>query len=214
MKTRYHRLVGAPMKDRNLFQTLAQLLDQNIDPNSRADEIWARYGQHRAVMMLDSCGFSRVSEQLGIIHFLSRLVLMRNMVQPVLEEHGTVDFHVAADNIFATFNSPDDAIGAAQAAHDAVYGNNLMLTDSEPFRICIGIGYGRLLYSETLEGFFGDEMNLASKLGEDTAEGGETLLTCNAYNSASHHLVQEYQEKQVVVSGIKINYYRTVHPDV
>jgi|TARA_B100001971_G_scaffold167569_1_gene158769 hypothetical protein len=65
------------MKDKNLFETLGELLDQNIDPNARSDEIWKRYGQHRAVMMLDSSGFSRVSEQLGIIHFLTRLVLMR-----------------------------------------------------------------------------------------------------------------------------------------
>jgi len=202
------------MKDRNLFETLGMLLDQNIDPNTRADEIWARYGQHRAVMMLDSSGFSRVSERLGIIHFLSRLVLMRNMVQPVLQENGYLDFHFEADNIFATFSCSDDAIRAAQAAHDTVYGNNLMLTESEPFRICIGIGYGRLLYSETLEGYFGDEMNLASKLGEDIAEGGETLLTLGAYKSASPVLVQEFTERQVTISGMQINYHRHMHPDV
>lgn len=202
------------MKGRNLFQTLGELLDQQIDPNTRAEEIWNRYGKQRAVMMLDSSGFARVSEQLGIIHFLSRLVLMRNLVEPVLQQHGCLDFHFEADNIFATFACSDDAIGAAHAAHDAVYGNNLMLTDSEPFRICVGIGYGRLLYSETLEGFFGDEMNLASKLGEDTADGGETLLTLNAYNSASSELVREYQQKQVTISGMQINYYQTVHPDV
>jgi class 3 adenylate cyclase len=165
-------------------------------------------------MMLDSSGFSRVSEQLGIIHFLTRLVLMRNMVQPVLEENGCLDFHFEADNIFATFACSDDAIRAAEAAHDTVYSNNLMLTDKEPFRICVGIGYGRLLYSETLEGLFGDEMNLASKLGEDTAEGGETLLTTNAYRSASSELVGGYEERQVIASGMQINYYHTVHPDV
>jgi adenylate cyclase len=207
-------MVTDPMKGSNLFETLAGMLAQNIDPNTRADEIWERYGYKRAVMMLDSSGFSRVSEQLGIIHFLSRLVLMRNMVEPVLKEHGYLDFHFEADNIFATFSCPDDAIGAAQAAHDTVYGNNLMLTDNEPFRICIGIGYGQLLYSETLEGFFGDEMNLSSKLGEDTAAGGETLLTPNAFKSASPDLVAEYQERQVTISGMQVNYYRYVHPDV
>ena len=53
-------MIGRPMKDKNLFETLGELLDQNIDPNARSDEIWKRYGQHRAVMMLDSSGFSRV----------------------------------------------------------------------------------------------------------------------------------------------------------
>ena len=44
-----------------------------------------------------------------------------------------------------------------------------MLSDSERMRVSIGIGYGDLLYSETLEGYFGEEMNYASKLGEDLA---------------------------------------------
>ena len=40
-------MIGRPMKDKNLFETLGELLDQNIDPNARSDEIWKRYGQHR-----------------------------------------------------------------------------------------------------------------------------------------------------------------------
>ena len=41
---------------------------------------------------------------------------------------------------------------------------------------------GTLIYSSALEGYFGDEMNLASKLGEDLVRGKETLLTAPAYN--------------------------------
>ena len=48
------------MKGRNLFQTLGELLHQQIDPNTRAEEIWHRYGKQRAVMMLDSSGFSLI----------------------------------------------------------------------------------------------------------------------------------------------------------
>jgi class 3 adenylate cyclase len=136
---------------KNLFETLAELLAQDIDPNTRAEELWQRFGQERAVMVLDSTGFSRVSERHGIIHFLARLVLMRERVVPVLQRQGSREFNFAADNVFATFDSASAAIRAAEAAHAAIFASHLMLTEEEPFRICIGIGYGRLLYSETLE---------------------------------------------------------------
>jgi len=196
------------MDEKNLFQTLAELLELDIDPNVHRDEIWLRYGRECAVMVLDSSGFTRVSERRGIIYYLARLVLMRKLVAPVLEENGSREFHFQADNIFATFDSPDAAIRAAEAAHRAVRDNGLMLTDVEPFRICIGIGFGRLLYSETLEGYFGEEMNFASKLGEDIAEGGETLLTERTWNAASEDVRKGYEHLHVLVSGMDLPYYR------
>jgi len=196
------------LDDKNLFEALAELLAEDTDPSTRAADLWERYGEERAVMVLDSSGFSRVSEQHGIIHFLSRLVLMRNLVAPVLEEHGYHEFHFQADNIFATFDSPDAAIRAAMAAHRTVHRDNLMLTDEEPFRVCIGIGFGRLLYSETLEGYFGEEMNLASKLGEDVADGGETLITPGAYAAASADVLHGFEPADANISGLDLHYYR------
>ncbi len=192
----------------NLFEHLAELLRQGIDPLDQQSDIWARYGRTVAVMILDSSGFSRVSEEHGIIHFLSRLVLMRKVVQPVIEAHGQVEFKFEADNLYAVFEHPDDAIKAAMKAHRVVHDNNIMLTDSEPFRVCIGIGYGPLLYSETMEGYFGEEMNLASKLGEDTADGCETLLTESAYLNADSDLVSSYEKLHLEIAGIKASYYR------
>ncbi len=192
----------------NLFEHLAELLQQEIDPLDHQSEIWARYGRTVAVMILDSSGFSRVSEEHSIIHFLSRLVLMRKVVQPVIEDHDQVEFKFEADNLYAVFEHPDDAIKAAMKAHRVVHENNIMLTDSEPFRVCIGIGYGRLLYSETMEGYFGEEMNLASKLGEDTADGCETLLTEAAYSNADADLVSTYEKLHLEIAGIKAPYYR------
>ncbi len=63
-----------------------------------------------------------------------------------------------------------------------------MLTEEEPFTVCIGIGHGRKLYSETLEGYFSEEMNFASKLEEDTVDGRETLITRNVYAALSDDL--------------------------
>jgi hypothetical protein len=59
-----------------------------------------------------------------------------------------------------------------------------------------------------MEGYFGEEMNLASKLGEDTAEGGETLLTNLAYESADPELVKSFKPASLSISGIEATYYQ------
>ncbi|MBP20158.1 MAG: hypothetical protein CMQ21_14880 [Gammaproteobacteria bacterium] len=159
-------------------------------------------------MILDSSGFSRISEEHGIVHFLTRLVMMRQIVEPILDAYNNIDFKFEADNVYGVFEHPDDAIRVALDAHAAVRENKLMLTESEPFKVCAGIGYGNLLYSETMEGYFGEELTLASKLGEDTADGGETLLTTSAYESADRELVKSFTQASLSISGIEVTYYQ------
>ena len=191
----------------NLFQYLESLIDRDIDPVKYEESIWKRYGKTVSVMVLDSSGFSRVSEKYGILHFLSRLMLMRRVVKPIIEQNGSIEFHFEADNVFAVFEHPDQAISTALACHQAIYDNDLMITEVEQFQVCIGIGFGPMLYSETLEGYYGEEMNLASKLGEDTADGGETLITEAAYAAASDDVVSMFQKREANVSGVAFPYY-------
>ena len=191
----------------NLFMLIHDLLTQGVDPVEREAEVWDRYGETVAVMVLDSTGFSRVSESHGILHFLSKLVMIRNIVEPVVARHAHCSLKFEADNVFAAFKSPDDAIKAAGAIHEAVAKEQVMLTEEEPFKVCIGIGYGRMLHSKSIEGYFGEEMNLASKLGEDTANGGETLITHNTWKHAAAELVTDFERRQVRVSGLDVGYY-------
>lgn len=195
------------MSDKNLFEALKEMIDQGTVPNDMADEIWQRYGQQVAVLVLDCSGFSRVSHQLGIIHFLERLVIMREIVAPVFAAHDHLEYRFEADNVYAAFDSADTAIKVADASQHAINSSNLMLTEAEPFRICIGIGYGRMLYSETLEGYFGEEMNLASKLGEDTADAGEILITSSTYERASEELLAGFEPRTLNISGLTGQYY-------
>ena len=192
----------------NLFDYLRDLLDSNIQPTERQDEIWTRFGRKVAVMMLDSSGFSRATVQNGIVHFLAQLMQVRTIIGDICAAHDAHVFRFEADNAYAAFDRPDDAIRAAFDIHRAIDRSGLMLTETEPFRVCIGIGFGDLLYSETLEGYFGEEINLASKLGEDTAAGGETLITKAAHQGAGEDLVAGFSLCQLRMAGIEAPYYR------
>lgn len=192
----------------NLFEYLRELLDEEIHPLERQDEIWHRFGRTVAVMILDSTGFSRTTERQGIVHFLTQLMQIREIIGRVCNAGDCHALRFEADNVYAAFQHPDAAIGTAFRIHKAVEQEGLMLDDREPFRVCIGIGYGKMLWSETLEGYFGEECNLASKLGEDTALGGETLISENAYRHANRSLVSGFSKSQLSVAGIEATYYR------
>ena len=67
---------------------LARLLDaRNEHPESLAEidaEIWQRFGRTRAVLVLDMCGFSRLTMRYGITHFLAMIRRLQTIVRPVI----------------------------------------------------------------------------------------------------------------------------------
>jgi adenylate cyclase len=81
-----------------------------------------------------------------------------------------------ADNIYATFNSPDQALEAADQLLNQIQSIGLGAS--------IGIGYGEMLAVGDRD-LYGNEMNLTSRLGEDLAAANEILLTPQAYQALS-----------------------------
>jgi adenylate cyclase len=69
-------------------RTLERLLDaRNEHPERipRIDrEIRTRFQERHAVMVLDMCGFSRLTLQHGIVHFLAMIRRMHSMVRPII----------------------------------------------------------------------------------------------------------------------------------
>jgi len=66
----------------------------------------------------------------------------------------------------ATFPSVSNALSAAAEMTKAPIGE---------VNLCVGIGYGRILQLD--DDLFGDEVNVAYKLGEDVAGPGEVLVS-------------------------------------
>ena len=191
----------------NLFTTIEQMLDRGEEPDRHAEQLWQQFGRTYAVLIMDSSGFTRITKEYGILPFLSRLVQMRRLAIPVLEQCRAVAYKFAADNVYGYFESPTDALEAAFGIRDALATAGVTLPDGTPFTICSGIGYGKVLYSETLEGCFGDEMNLASKLGEDIAEADEILLTQACYDALPETQQQQFFPITTEVSRTDITYY-------
>jgi class 3 adenylate cyclase len=82
----------------------------------------------------------------------------------------------------ALFQEPHSALDASLEIHRRVQVLPTHGAGPPPAECCIGIGFGAV-YAIGPNRAMGDEMNRTSKLGEDTARGGETLVTEGAYRA-------------------------------
>ena len=89
-----------------------------------------------------------------------------------------------ADNCFAVFDTPDQAV---MAALDLVSASETICRDEGlDLRLCCGIEHGEILYLEE-EDFFGMPVNAASRLGEDVANANEVLVGPGAVAALARH---------------------------
>lgn len=189
-----------------LFDAITAALDAGREVDEITRELWDRFGETAAVLVLDSTGFTRTTQARGIAFFLTVLAQLRRIVRREFERYGVADLRTEADNIYCAFRDVDHAVAAAVAVHKALRDEPIWLGEGDPLGACIGIGHGRLLRSAQ-EGHYGDEMNLASKLGEDIANGGETLLTESAFTKLTHPEAFTVEDKELQISGVTVAYH-------
>ena len=194
-------------KTDTLFDTIGELSLLGISVEEMDRELHKRYGEKCAVLVLDSTGFTRVTKSLGTAFFLSIVQKMRRVCVDIFKENKVIDWRNFADNMFAEFSTVDLALDAALSIHHHFDKNPINLMNEEDlFGACIGIGFGEMLRSEN-EGVYGNEMNLASKLGEDTAKRGETLLTQAAHDALSHPENFIIEPRRLEISGVDAPIY-------
>ncbi len=165
---------------------LRHLLSQRIqNPESAAqvDGLIAQaFVRDVAILVLDMCGFSRITQSHGIIHFLAMIHQMEQAARPAIAGNGGEVIKQEADNLFAVFSTAEQALDAALDTLRALDAMNAVLPPERALLVSAGIGYGPTLVIAN-EDLFGAEMNCACKLGEDIAVAGEILLTDAAYGA-------------------------------
>ena len=140
-----------------------------------------KYHRDRAILSIDMTGYTASAMQYGELQSLLRIMNAQRVVIPVLQDLGAELIRCFADDIVALFHEPNAAIDAAFEIHERIRVFNASpLACENPTSCCVGIGFGRL-FAIGPNLAQGDEMNQASKLGEDIARANETLVTERAY---------------------------------
>ncbi len=187
---------------------LKQLLGERNQFTNRIPEIDAKiresFERTVAVLVLDMVGFSRLSQKHGIIYYLSMIAQMESAARPAVEENGGTVIKQEADNLFAVFDTPDDALEGALDIFRGFNAINGVVSDDRDIFGSIGIGYGPTLVIGD-EDLIGCEVNLASKLGEDIAGASEIILTRAAHDALKSSHRYRFDPKTHAISGLDLD---------
>jgi class 3 adenylate cyclase len=151
--------------------------------------------------------FSSTSRKLGVCHFLKLIYRARRIISPIIAANNGKLLKCDADNCYAYFSSTDDAIRASFDVNAAMFQANQASDLAEHIHLSVGIDYGDLLLVGS-EDFYGDPVNTASKLGEDIAIRGETLVTERAIAESSYVAPENVERMVARISDIEISYLR------
>lgn len=179
--------------------------EEDIEERQKLDEvIWQKYGQDNAVVVVDMSGFSLLCQRYGVVHYLSMISRMQITAKPIIENYGGTLVKFEADNGFAIFPEPLAAVRTCISLNMAFDAANILTPEDLDIRISCGIDFGKILLIENND-FFGNAVNRASKLGEDTANPGEILITNEAMKLIPDEAGIKHEKIKISISGIEID---------
>jgi len=206
-----HSLTNKISHRGNTKVELTRLLRKRLDHPESTEIIDAQiqkiFVETHAILILDMSGFSRLVEEFFIIHTLAQIQQMQGVIVPIVEAYQGEVLKLEADNVYAVFPQVHCAVAAAttmiqQLAQVSIHAS-------------IGIGYGELIMIADDQGnrgnkdAFGNQMNLASKLGEDLAKADEILLTEAAFQQITDP-GKNWQSEEMQVSSSKLQVWRPI----
>ncbi len=179
------------MGDDSLLKTSEQRLWSLIGERTQAGtdvaaidrRIWDLFGEPWAVMFTDLSGFSRQVEAFGILHFLQIIYEHKQLLDPILARHDGILIKTEADSLLVIFRRTTSALRCAVEMQRVLDDANRHRPPETQVLLCVGIGYGEILRIGDHD-VYGQQVNAASKLGEDTAKATEVLLTRAARDHA------------------------------
>ena len=202
-------ILGALTGHDRFDSLIAQMADEHDADKAELirQNIWDEFGTEGVAFISDMASFSSTSRKIGVCHFLKLIHRTRQIIQPIIEASNGTLLKFDADNCYAYFKKPADAIKASFRINAAIFGANEDFGLAEQIYLSVGIDYGRLLLVDDID-FFGDPVNTASKLGEDLATRSEVLITERAIEHSDFE-VPDLAERMVArISEIEIQYVR------
>ena len=185
-----------PTNQHALWKLIEERASVDSDKAAVDQRLWESFGVEGAIVFTDLAGFTRRAEELGITHFLETVYHSQRLLRPIVDEHQGIVIEIVGDSMLLWFDDIDDSINCSVAMQRACKKYNTDRKPADQILLCLGIGYGRTLKVDNTR-LAGPQVNVASKLGEDTAEGYEILVSNSVKENATPNADHEF-----VLTGI------------
>lgn len=204
----YKRSIVAGASEERLEKLIKDRLKPGADKEMIDHRIWDLFGEEWAIMFTDLSGFSRRVAKFGIVHFLQTIYESERILIPVIEAHDGILLKTEGDSLLVIFRNVKKAVQCAIAMQKELVGYNAERSDEEKVLLCVGLGFGRVLRIGDVD-VFGEEVNSASKLGEDTAGAGEIIVTTAVKDAAADFPDIDFEplpKSDLVFPGFQLKY--------
>ena len=148
--------------------------------------VWDLFGETWAVMFTDLSGFSRQVQAFGILHFLQIIHEHKTLLEPIIARYDGVLIKAEADSLMLIFRRPASALRCGIEMQLVLQELNTTRSPETKVLLCLGIGYGALLRIGDHD-VYGNQVNAASKLGEDAAKANDVLITKATLDALTEH---------------------------
>jgi class 3 adenylate cyclase len=157
------------------MQSLTKMLDERLQKGDSVDAgIRKQFETPLAVMITDMSGFTELTKKKGILGFMMEIRRLQVLAEPVIDKHKGKWIKADADDLFVVHTHASELFELARSLLAAVDASNK--AENNSMGLAIGLGFGKTLLIGD-EDIFGDSVNTASKLGEDTAKATEILVS-------------------------------------
>ncbi len=200
--------------EERLWSLVAERAAHNGEPTATAAidrKIWDLFGETWAVMFTDLSGFSRQVQAFGILHFLQVIYEHKIMLEPVIAKHDGILIKQEADSLMLIFRRASSALQCAIEMQHLLEEVNLKRSPETKVLLCVGIGYGPILRIGDND-VYGNQVNAASKLGEDTAKAREILITRAAMDAVGDVSGLGFTKLEERIPGSDEN-FKVAYPD-
>jgi class 3 adenylate cyclase len=161
-------------------ERLGKLLEERLRPGADTADIDRRiralFEEEWAVMFTDMVGFSAGTRERGIIDLLARIYAAGQVVRAAADRHAGLVIKMVGDSLLLMFRKPEAALAAAIDMQETLRARNAKLAPEDHLVLGVGIGWGPVLRLGDVD-VFGEEVNYAAKLGEDSAGAYDILVT-------------------------------------
>ncbi len=189
----YKKLILTSASEDRLENLITERLKKGSNKKTIDTRIWDLFGEEWCVMFTDLSGFSRHVAKFGIIHFLQTIQESQRLLIPILEDNDGILLKVEGDSYLVIFRNVEKAIRASIEMERALQKYNKKKSAEEKVLLCVGLGYGKVLKIGDHD-VFGNEVNAASKLGEDIAKAGEVLVTASVKENCPRSAKYRFEE--------------------
>lgn len=172
-------------------------------------ELYQRFRRTLSILVVDTAGYTRGMTSEGVVPALVRLLRLERMLPFLVEPAGGTLLPREADNFMALLPDPSSALGCCRAILDEIRTQNEGVPPHAELAVSLGIGYGPVLVVGDDGPPFGEEVNLAFKLGEDVAGPNEVWVT-EAAARALGEAGETLERLDLTLSGLPVAAYRLV----